>query len=89
MDFGAKTGSGSLGNITLSESKITEVKHDDDIGGVLTTQVIEGKATDGRYSGNYELDFFGPDADEIVGTVELGDDKEGMVGMFGGTKQAK
>ncbi|OBX49867.1 factor H binding protein domain-containing protein [Moraxella nonliquefaciens] len=89
VDFGAKTGSGSLGNITLSEGKIRSVKHDDDIGGVLTTQVIEGKATDGSLNGDYSLDFFGPDADEIVGTVELGDDKEGMVGMFGGTKQAK
>lgn len=53
----------------------------------ITAQGIEGKATDGRYSGDYTLGFFGPDADEIVGSVELGD--EDVIGIFGGTKKAK
>lgn len=88
VDFGAKTGSGSLGNITLSESKIKAVKHDDDIGDGLTTQVIFGKATDGSLNGEYGLGFYGPNADEIAGSVELGD-KNDVIGVFGGTKQAK
>lgn len=88
VDFGAKTGSGSLGNITLSEGKIKAVKHDDDIGDGLTTQVIFGKATDGSLNGEYGLGFYGPNADEIAGSVELGD-KNDVIGVFGGTKQAK
>ncbi|MCG7411358.1 transferrin-binding protein-like solute binding protein [Moraxella nonliquefaciens] len=88
VDFGAKTGSGSLGNITLSEGKIKAVKHDDDIGDGLTTQVIFGKATDGSLNGDYGLGFYGPHADEIAGSVELGD-KNDVIGVFGGTKQAK
>ena len=88
VDFGAKTGSGSLGNITLSEGKIKAVKHDDDIGDGLTTQVIFGKATDGSLNGEYGLGFYGPNAAEIAGSVELGD-KNDVIGVFGGTKQAK
>ena len=89
VDFGAKTGSGSLGNITLSEDKIKAVEYDDNLGYGFTAQGIEGKATDGRYFGEYTLGFFGPDAAEIVGSVELGNDKEHVGGIFGGTKQAK
>lgn len=87
VDFANKTGSGSLGNITLSEDKIKAVEYDDDFGYRFTAQGIEGKATDGRYSGDYDLAFFGPDAAEIAGTVELGNEDVG--GIFGGTKQAK
>ena len=85
VDFANKTGSGSLGNITLSEDKIKAVEYDDDFGYRFTAQGIEGKATDGRYSGDYDLAFFGPNADEVVGSVELGNEDVG--GMFGGTKQ--
>jgi lipoprotein GNA1870 C like protein len=88
VDFGAKTGSGRLGNITLSEGKIKAVKHDDNIGDGLTTQFIEGRATDGSLNGEYGLGFYGPNADEIVGAVGLGD-KNDVIGVFGGTKQAK
>lgn len=75
VDFGAKTGSGSLGNITLLEGNIDK-KH-----------YIRGEATDGRYSGGYTLGFFGPDADEITGIVSTPFDD--LIGIFGGTKQAK
>ena len=88
VDFAAKTGSGSLGNITLSKGNITTQTHTSEIdNSPITAQGIEGKATDGRYSGDYTLGFFGPDADEIVGSVELGD--EDVIGIFGGTKKAK
>ena len=88
VDFANKTGSGSLGNITLSKGNITTQTHTSEIdNSPITTPGIEGKATDGRYSGDYTLGFFGPDADEIVGSVELGD--EDVIGIFGGTKKAK
>lgn len=88
VDFGAKTGSGSLGNITLSKGNITTQTLKNKIdNSFITTPTIEGKATDGRYSGDYDLGFFGPNADEVVGVVELGD--EDVIGIFGGTKQAK
>lgn len=89
VDFAAKTGSGSLGNITLSEDKIRPVKHDDSLDDEPTFQGVKGKATTGSLNGDYILGFFGPDAAEIVGSVELGDDKEHVGGIFGGTKQAK
>lgn len=75
VDFGAKTGSGSLGNITLLE-------------GNIKNHVIDGKATAaGSFGGHYRVGIFGPDADEIAGKVELGNEDVG--GIFGGTKQAK
>lgn len=88
VDFANKTGSGSLGNITLSKGNITTQTHTSEIdNSSITTPGIEGKATDGRYSGDYTLGFFGPDADEIVGALDLGD--EDVIGIFGGTKKAK
>lgn len=88
VDFAAKTGSGSLGNITLSKGNITTQTHTSEIdNSPITAQGIEGKATDGRYFGEYTLGFFGPNAAEIVGSVELGNEDVG--GVFGGTKQAK
>ena len=89
VDFGAKTGSGRLGNITLSEDKIKPVKHDDSLDDEPTFQGVKGKATAGSLNGDYILGFYGPDAAEIVGSVELGNDKEHVGGVFGGTKQAK
>ena len=89
VDFGAKTGSGSLGGITLSEDKIKPVKHDDSHDDEPGFQGVKGKATTGSLNGDYILGFYGPDAAEIVGSVELGDDKEHVGGIFGGTKQAK
>lgn len=89
VDFGAKTGSGRLGNITLSEDKIRPVKHDDSLDDEPTFQGVKGKATTGSLNGDYILGFFGPDAAEIVGSVELGNDIEHVGGVFGGTKQAK
>lgn len=87
VDFAAKTGSGSLGNITLSEDKIKLVKHDDSLDDEPGFQGVKGKATAGSLNGDYILGFYGPDAAEIVGSVELGDDKEHVGGIFGGTKQ--
>ncbi|OOS21683.1 hypothetical protein B0682_03275 [Moraxella lincolnii] len=90
VDFANKTGSGSLGNITLSKGNITTQTLTSEIdNSPITTPTIEGKATDGSLNGDYGLAFFGPNADEIVGSVELGNDKEHVIGMFGGTKQAK
>ena len=89
VDFANKTGSGSLGNITLSKGNITTQTLESKIdNSPITAPTIEGKATDGRYSGDYDLVFFGPNADEIVGVVELGNEED-VIGMFGGTKQAK
>lgn len=86
VDFAEKTGSGSLGNITLSKGDITTQTLTNEIdNSFITTPTIEGEATDGRYSGEYILGFFGPDADEIVGALDLGD--EDVIGIFSGTKQ--
>lgn len=88
VDFANKTGSGSLGNITLSKGNITTQTLTSEIdNSPITTPGIEGKATDGSLNGDYTLGFFGPNADEVVGVVELGNEDVG--GMFGGTKQAK
>ena len=88
VDFANKTGSGSLGNITLSKGNITTqtLPNEIDNSPPITTPGIEGKATDGSYFGEYTLGFFGPNAAEIVGLVELGD-KNDVIGAFGGTKQ--
>ena len=87
VDFANKTGSGSLGNITLSKGNITTQTLPSEIdNSPITTPGIEGKATDGSLNGEYGLGFFGPNADEIVGLVELGD-KNDVIGAFGGTKQ--
>lgn len=89
MDFAEKTGSGSLGNITLSKGDITTQTFTNEIdNSFITTPGIEGRATAGSLNGGYRLDFFGPNADEIVGLVELGNEED-VIGMFGGTKQAK
>lgn len=78
IDFDAKIGSGRLGDITLLEGNIDK------------NHVIDGKATAaGSFGGHYRVGIFGPDAAEIVGSVELGNDKEHVGGVFGGTKQAK
>lgn len=89
VDFANKTGSGSLGNITLSKGNITTQTLPSEIdNSPITTPGIEGKATDGSLNGEYGLGFYGPHADEIAGSVELGD-KNDVIGVFGGTKQAK
>ena len=87
VDFAEKTGSGSLGNITLSKGDITTQTFTNEIdNSFITTPGIEGRATAGSLNGGYRLGFFGPNADEIVGLVELGNEED-VIGMFGGTKQ--
>lgn len=76
IDFDAKIGSGRLGYITLLEGNIDK------------NHVIDGEATAaGSFGGHYRVGIFGPDADEITGAVQLSIGE--VVGVFGGTKQAK
>ena len=73
VDFGTKEGWGMItgisgtGNITMKKAPITNLDNE-----VVTGLGIEGKAVFQKYptiTGNYELGFFGPKAEEIAGRV--------------------
>lgn len=79
VDFDSRKGSGKItgiGNdINLNEASIREVSHTNEIDNT----VIKGHGIQGSSSrGNYALGFFGPNAEEIVGTVN--DDEIGFAG---------
>ncbi|VTX49092.1 factor H binding protein domain-containing protein [Neisseria sicca] len=70
VDFDSKKGSGKItgigSDINLNEASIGEVSHTNEIDNT----VIKGHGIQGSSSrGNYALGFFGPNAEEIVGTV--------------------
>lgn len=73
VDFGTKEGSGMItgisetGNITMEKASIANLNNE-----VVQGLGIEGKAVfqkDPTITGNYELGFFGPKAEEIAGRV--------------------
>ena len=70
VDFDSRKGSGKItgiGNdINLNEASIREASHTNEIDNT----VIKGHGIQGTSNrGNYALGFFGPNAEEIVGTV--------------------
>ena len=74
VDFDSRKGSGKItgigSDINLNEASIGEVSHTNEIDNT----VIKGHGIQGSFSrGNYALGFFGPNAEEIVGTVNDGE----------------
>ena len=82
VDFDSRKGSGKItgigSDINLHEASIREVSHTNEIDNT----VIKGHGIQGSSSrGNYALGFFGPKAEEIVGTVD--DRNNGEIGFAG------
>lgn len=74
VDFDSRKGSGKItgigSDINLNEASIGEVSHTNEIDNTE----IKGHGIQGSSSrGNYALGFFGPKAEEIVGTVNDGE----------------
>ena len=79
VDFDSRKGSGKItgigSDINLNEASIREVSHTNEIDNT----VIKGHGIQGSSNrGDYALGFFGPNAEEIVGTVN--DDEIGFAG---------
>lgn len=82
VDFDSRKGSGKItgigSDINLNEASIREVSHTNEIDNT----VIKGHGIEGYSNrGNYRLGFFGPNAEEIVGTVN--DRQNGKIGFAG------
>lgn len=93
INFDTKKGAGSIsgineaGLINLHESDITNVSHENSLDGSSLSGfgVANGVATSEKAgNGTYKLGIFGPNADEIAGSVLR--DNDALVG-FGGKKQ--
>lgn len=74
VDFDSRKGSGKItgvgSDINLNEASIQEASHTNEIDNT----VIKGHGIQGSSSrGKYALGFFGPNAEEIVGTVNDGE----------------
>lgn len=94
VDFVEKTGSGSISglsnssDIILERGKIKPMTHKNEVDSSrISGYGIAGSASNGTYGGNYELGFFGSNAEEVAGALELGNGD--AYGIFGGTKKAK
>ena len=89
VNFDKRVGSGSItglqstGKITLNEGSIKKMTNDFNLPsyGIESSASVEKDAT-GQYK--YGVAFFGPNAEEIAGLVDKGEDT--MIG-FGGSKQ--
>ena len=82
VDFGSRKGSGKItgigSDINLSEASIQEARHTNEIDNTkINGYGIKGSSNKGAY----ELGFFGPNAEEIVGTVD--DRQNGEIGFAG------
>ena len=74
VDFDSRKGSGKItgigSDINLNEASIREISHTNEIDNT----VIKGHGIQGSSNrGDYALGFFGPNAEEIVGTVNDGE----------------
>ena len=82
VDFDSRKGNGKItgigSDINLNEASIREVSHTNEIDNT----VIKGHGIEGYSNrGNYRLGFFGPNAEEIVGTVDVS--KSSKIGFAG------
>lgn len=95
VDFVEKTGSGSISglsnssDIELTKGSIELITHTSELGDTMTMQGVNAIAMNDKNIGGYTLGFFGPNAEEVVGKVELlkNSSYEGAKGIFGGKKQ--
>ena len=90
VNFDTRKGSGSItgiteaGKITLHEGTISNLSHTNPDNTTISGFGIQSTATSANLgNGEYKLGFFGPNAEEVAGTVS---NAFGDVG-FGGTKQ--
>lgn len=90
VNFDTRKGSGSItgitdaGKITLNEGTISNLSHTNPDNTTISGFGIQSTATSANLgNGEYKLGFFGPNAEEVAGTVS---NAFGDVG-FGGTKQ--
>lgn len=88
VDFTAKTGNGyissDISKIRLHTGEISSGSYVNELDGTkISGYGIGGDASSVFGKGEYQLGFFGPKAEEIVGSVEFGDTSIG----FGGIKQ--
>lgn len=91
VNFDTRKGSGSItgiteaGKITLQEGTISNLSHTNPDNTTISGFGIQSTATsEKKGNGEYKLGFFGPNAEEVAGTVNQ--NNNGLVG-FGGTKQ--
>ena len=82
VDFKERTGEGNITGlgetVVLNKGNITHINHNNEIDGSrLQGYGIQGSSN----KGDYELGFFGANAEEIVGTV--GDSKNDKIGFAG------
>ena len=91
VNFDTRKGSGSItgieeaGKITLNEGTISNLSHTNPDNTTISGFGIQSTATSEKMgNGEYKLGFFGPNAEEVAGTVNQ--NNNGLVG-FGGTKQ--
>lgn len=93
VNFDTQTGSGKVSNIDgkdikLNAGRISDLKDEDGFNISPTVKGIEGTATHGNKTGEYTLGFFGPNANEVSGTVTVEtSDKTAYMGIIGGKKQ--
>ena len=88
VDFAAKQGSGKItagnGVIHLESAPISQVVHRNDSDGstLVAHGIDEGVARLDNSRGDYSLGFFGPNAEEVIGHLKVGD----LEGSFGGSR---
>lgn len=86
VNFGAKTGSGTItsgfGDISLNEGSIQSLSYTSQLDkSELSGHGITGTATSTQLGrGNYQLGFFGDNAEEIAGAVEIAEHDVGFGG---------
>lgn len=96
VDFDNKVGSGSINftqdkPIKLQEAMIQEFKGKNTFDNQVTTvQGVDGRASWGDDKvGRYQLGFFGDDAQQIAGYVDIKNTKNMVDVMFQGSKESK
>lgn len=96
VDFDAAKGSGKIANvagkeITLAETEIEDIQYNSEYAGKSSFKGFWGefKAFRDGAKGDYMLGIFGPNAEEITGSVSIYDEKQDVYydGIMGGKKQ--
>lgn len=96
VDFDAAKGSGKIANvagkeITLAEADIKDITFQSEYAGKSSFKGFDGefKAFRDGAKGDYFLGLFGPNAEEVTGSVSIYDEKQDTYydGIMGGKKQ--
>lgn len=96
VDFDAAKGSGKIANvagkeITLAETEIEDIQYNSEYAGKSSFKGFFGefKAFRDGAKGDYVLGLFGPNAEEVTGSLMIYDEKQDVYydGIMGGKKQ--